>query len=88
MKTHAEVARTPGGPGRSRPLAETGQVPRVNDVRVNEVAIFPGEHIWPAPQRSEGNLSSDHICGLGKQGENVTILLDTNQLIVDQKVPA
>jgi purine-binding chemotaxis protein CheW len=56
--------------------------------RVNEVAVFPEEQISQPPQRGETSQGSEYICGLGKQGEQVTILLETNRLIYGNKVPA
>ena len=50
--------------------------------RVNEVGTFPPESISPPPdQPGERAARSDFISGLGKQGDHVTILLDTARLL-------
>jgi len=54
--------------------------------RVNEVAVFGDQNISPPPQRSENAPGSEYINGLGKNGENVTILLDTTQLIYSDRL--
>lgn len=56
--------------------------------RVNEVAVFPEDQISAPPQRGEASLSGEYICGLGKQGDHVTILLETDRLIYGDKIPA
>ena len=53
--------------------------------RVNEVAVIPENQISQPPQGGEAGQGSEYICGLGKQGENVTILLNTSRLIYGEK---
>jgi len=55
---------------------------------VNEVASFPPEQVSPPPKRGDTVQGGEFISGLGKQGENVTILLDINRLLLVDKVPA
>lgn len=54
--------------------------------RVNEVAVFGDKSISPPPQRNEASPGSEYINGLGKNGEAVTILLDTSQLIYGERL--
>ncbi len=54
--------------------------------RVNEVAVFDDSHISSPPQRAESQAGREYINGLGKNGEDVTILLDTTRLIYSERL--
>ena len=55
---------------------------------VNEVKSFPPETISAPPQRDDGKATCDYVAGLGKQGDEVTILLDIHRLLFDAQLRA
>ena len=52
---------------------------------VNEVRMIEEMNVSPVPKA--GGNSMDYISGLGKVGEEVKILLDTNRLLFEQELP-
>ncbi len=54
---------------------------------VNEVSVFRDEDISVPPQGGKNSLDGDYIKGMGKQGDNVTILLDIMELLYGDNLP-
>lgn len=55
---------------------------------VNEVSVFPEEQISSPPKAGDNSKGQEYICGLGKDGEEVTILLDLVKLLHGDKAVA
>lgn len=52
-----------------------------------EVQDIPEKDIDPAPQFHGKEEKQKYVAGLGKTGENVTILLDVNKLVEEGEIP-
>lgn len=48
--------------------------------RVNEVADIPADQVEPPPNTSQSQ-STSYICGIGKMGDSVKVLLDAEKLL-------
>lgn len=59
---------------------ETSTIGMIVD-RVNEVRVILPDHISPAPQGGDVSGEGQYITGLGRDGEDVTVLLDIQQLL-------
>jgi purine-binding chemotaxis protein CheW len=65
---------------------ETSTVGMVVD-SVNEVSVFREDDISVPPQGGKTSLNGDYIKGMGRQGDNVTILLDIVELLYGENLP-
>ncbi|MCP4291300.1 MAG: purine-binding chemotaxis protein CheW [bacterium] len=59
---------------------ETSTIGMIVD-RVNEVRVIPEDHISPPPQGGVVSMEGQYITGLGREGEEVTVLLDLVSLL-------
>ncbi len=59
---------------------ETSTIGMIVD-RVNEVRVITENNISPPPQGGDASAGGQYITGLGRDGEEVTVLLDLEQLL-------
>ena len=59
---------------------ETSTIGMIVD-RVNEVRVITQDNISPPPQGGDSTAGGQYITGLGRDGEEVTVLLDIQQLL-------
>ena len=59
---------------------ETSTIGMIVD-RVNEVRVITQDKISPPPQGGVSSTGGQYITGLGRDGEDVTVLLDIQQLL-------